>query len=139
WLLLNLAGGGAERVDVSEYFGNDLAAALFTGSHGMTPATSWWWLAIAGPHSGTPFDLLSRGGTALMTIAACQSGAVLLGRMSWLLARLSARGSMPLSVYSAHVVFLERTRPLIFAQPWEGTGTASEQSLDFAIHSLPFV
>ncbi|QUL80079.1 heparan-alpha-glucosaminide N-acetyltransferase domain-containing protein [Brevibacterium sp. SMBL_HHYL_HB1] len=139
WLLLNLAGGGAELVDVSEYFGTDLTAALFTGSHGVTPATSWWWLAIAGPHSGTPFDLLSTGGTALMTIAACQAAAVLLGRKSWLLAPLSAPGSMPLSVYSAHVVFLESTRPMIVAQPWEGTGTASEQTLEFAIHALTFV
>ena len=74
-----------------------------------------------------------------MTIAACQAAAVLLGRKSWLLAPLSAPGSMPLSVYSAHVVFLESTRPMIVAQPWEGTGTASEQSLEFAIHALTFV
>src|SRR5699024_8650398 len=63
--------------------------------------TSWWWLAIAGPHSGTPFDLLATAGTALMTIGACQAAAVLLGRRSWVLAPLSAPGSMPLSVYSA--------------------------------------
>ena len=139
WILLNVFGGDAALVAVSEMWGTDLTAALFTGSYGVTPATSWWWLAIAGPHSGTPFDLLSTGGTAVMTIAVCQATAVLLGRRSWLLAPLSAPGSMPLSVYSAHVVFLESTRPMIVAQPWEGTGTASEQSLEFAIHALTFV
>ena len=74
-----------------------------------------------------------------MTIAACQAAAVLLGRKSWMLAPLSAPGSMPLSVYSAHVVFLEITRPMIVAEPWEGTGTAVEQSSEFAIHALTFV
>src|SRR5699024_11133080 len=39
----------------------------------------------------------------------------------------------------AHVVFLEITRPMIVAQPWEGTGTVRGQSLEFAIHALTFV
>src|SRR5699024_375509 len=113
WLLLNVFGGGAELVDVSEYFGTDLTAALFTGSYGVPPTTPWWLLAIAGPHAETPSDLRATAGTALMTIGACQAAAVLLGRRSWVLAPLSAPGSMPLSVYSAHVVFLEITRPMI--------------------------
>src|SRR5699024_10395278 len=64
---------------------------------------------------------------------------VLLGRRSWLLAPLPAPGPRPLSVYSAHVVFLGGTRPRIVARPGEGTGTASGQSLGFAIHGLTFV
>ena len=124
---------------VSEMWGTDLTAALFTGSYGVTPATSWWWLAIAGPHSGTPFDLLSTGGTAVMTIAVCQATAVLLGRRSWLLAPLSAPGSMPLSVYSAHVVLLEITRRQIVGNPMEVSATPGEQTLEFVIHALTFV
>ena len=139
WILLNVFGGDAALVAVSEMWGTDLTAALFTGSYGVTPATSWWWLAIAGPHSGTPFDLLSTGGTAVMTIAVCQATAVQLGRRSWLLAPLSAPGSMPLSVYSAHVVLLEITRRQIVGNPMEVSATPGEQTLEFVIHALTFV
>lgn len=139
WILLNVFGGDAALVEVSQMWGTDLTAALFTGSYGVTPATSWWWLAIAGPHSGTPFDLLSTGGTAVMTIAACQAAAVLLGRQSWVLAPLSAPGSMPLSVYSAHVVLLEITRSQIVGNPMEESPTTGEQTLEFVIHALTFV
>ncbi|WGP04918.1 heparan-alpha-glucosaminide N-acetyltransferase domain-containing protein [Bacillus subtilis] len=139
WILLNVYGGDAALVEVSQMWGTDLTAALFTGSYGVTPATSWWWLAIAGPHSGTPFDLLSTGGTAVMTIAACQAAAVLLGRRSWALAPLSAPGSMPLSVYSAHVVLLEITRSQIVGNPMEESATTDEQTLEFVIHALTFV
>ncbi|WP_166972633.1 heparan-alpha-glucosaminide N-acetyltransferase domain-containing protein [Brevibacterium atlanticum] len=139
WLLLNVFGGGAALSADSQMWGIDLTAALFTGSYGVSSATSWWWLAIAGPHSGTPFDLLSTGGTAVMTIAACQAAAVLLGRRTWMLAPLSAPGSMPLSVYAAHVVLLEITRPAVVGDPVEGAGTVAEQSTEYAIHGLSFV
>lgn len=139
WLMLNVFGGDAALVEVSQMWGTDLTAALFTGSYGVTPATSWWWLAIAGPHSGTPFDLLSTGGTAVMTIVACQAAAELLGRRSWVLAPLSAPGSMPLSVYSAHVVLLEITRLALVAEPWNGPGTVAEQTTEFAVHALTFI
>lgn len=139
WLLLNVFGGDAALVAVSQMWGTDLTAALFTSSYGVTPATSWWWLAIAGPHSSTPFDLLSTGGTAVMTIVACQAAAELLGRRSWVLAPLSAPGSMPLSVYSAHVVLLEITRPMLVAEPSNGAGTRAEQATEFAVHALSFV
>ena len=139
WILLNVFGGDSALVAVSQMWGTDLTAALFTGSYGVTPATSWWWLAIAGPHSGTPFDLLSTGGTAVMTIAACQAAALLLGRRSWVLAPLSAPGSMPLSVYSAHVVLLEITRSQIVGDPMEESATTGEQTLEFVIHALTFV
>ncbi|UVI34826.1 heparan-alpha-glucosaminide N-acetyltransferase domain-containing protein [Brevibacterium spongiae] len=139
WLLLNVFGGDAALVQDSQMWGIDLTAALFTGSYGVSPATSWWWLAIAGPHSGTPFDLLSTGGTAVMAIAACQAVATLLGRRSWLLAPLSAPGSMPLSVYAAHVVLLEITRPALVGDPRDGAGTVAEQSTEFLVHALIFV
>ncbi|RCS91960.1 heparan-alpha-glucosaminide N-acetyltransferase domain-containing protein [Brevibacterium aurantiacum] len=136
WLLLNVAGGDAALVETSQRLGIDLFAALFTGSYGVTSTSSWWWLAIAGPHSGTPFDLLSTAGTAVMTIAVCQSAVVLLGRRSWLLTPLSAPGSMPLSVYSAHVVLLEITRPLIVDAPFGGHGTLGQQTSEYLIHAL---
>ncbi|MDN6123504.1 MAG: DUF1624 domain-containing protein [Brevibacterium sp.] len=139
WILLNVAGGGAALVRVSELYGTDLSAALFTGSYGVTPTTSWWWLAIAGPHSGTPFDLLSTAGTALLTIVVCQSLALLLGRRTWVLAPLTAPGSMPLSVYSAHVVLLEITRPWIEANPMLGGEAMSPQTVEFGLHALVLI
>ncbi|SDS96101.1 Protein of unknown function [Brevibacterium sandarakinum] len=139
WLLINIAGGGSALVRVSELYGTDLNAALFTGSYGVTPTTSWWWLAISGPHSGTPFDLLSTAGTALLTIVVCQSLAVLLGRRTWVLSPLTAPGSMPLSVYSAHVVLLEITRPWIEANPMLGGQAMTPQTVEFGLHVLVFI
>ncbi|SMX80250.1 Protein of unknown function (DUF1624) [Brevibacterium sp. 239c] len=139
WLLLNVAGGGPVLVRVSELYGTDLNAALFTGSYGVTPTTSWWWLAIAGPHSGTPFDLLSTAGTALLTIVACQSLAVLLGRKTWVLAPLTAPGSMPLSVYFAHVILLQITRPWVEATPLLGGEMMTPQAVEFSVHALVFI
>ncbi|GAA1846238.1 heparan-alpha-glucosaminide N-acetyltransferase domain-containing protein [Brevibacterium marinum] len=139
WLLINVAGGGTALVRVSELYGTDLNAALFTGSYGVTPPTSWWWLAIAGPHSGTPFDMTSTAGTALLTIAVCQSLAVLLGRRAWALAPLTAAGSMPLSVYSAHVVLLEITRPWILANPMLGGEMLGPRTVEFCLHAIIFI
>lgn len=139
WLLLNVAGGGPALVRVSELYGTDLNAALFTGSYGVTPTTSWWWLAIAGAHSGTPFDLLSTAGTALLTIVICQALALLLGRRTWLLAPLTAPGSMPLSVYSAHVVLLEITRPWVTANPMLGGQAMTAETVEFVVHGLLFI
>lgn len=139
WLLINVAGGGPGLVRVSQLYGTDLNAALFTGSYGVTPTTSWWWLAIAGPHSSTPFDLLATAGTALMTIVVCQSLAMLLGRQTWVLAPLTAPGSMPLSVYSAHVVLLEITRRWIDANPMLGGQAMTPQTVEFGLHGLVFI
>src|SRR5699024_1674095 len=42
------------------------------------------------------------------------------------------------SAYSAHEVLLENTRPIIDAQPRDGTSTERAQSLQIAIHALTF-
>ena len=139
WLLLTFAGGGSALVRVSQLYGTDLKAALFTGSYGVTPTTSWWWLAIAGPHSGTPFDLLSTAGTAVTAIVACQAIVMLLDRRTWVLAPLSAPGSMPLSVYSGHVVLLEVTRLWVLGTSASGEGTSGAQMSELLIHVAVFV
>ncbi|MGO2037780.1 MAG: heparan-alpha-glucosaminide N-acetyltransferase domain-containing protein [Brevibacterium sp.] len=139
WLLLGPGGGETALMQISQQSGIDLLAALHTGSYGVTPTGSWWWQAIAGPHSGTPFDMVSTAGTAMMTIAVCQSAVVLLGRRSWLLSPLSAPGSMPLSVYSAHVVLLEITRPRLVGDPISGAGTTGEQTSEYLFHALVYV
>lgn len=87
-----------------------LEYALQVGSYGVTPTDTWWWLTIAGPHSATPFDLFHTSGVAVAVLGLCALAAILLGRRSWLLAPLSAPGSMPLTIYTGHIVFLEISR-----------------------------
>ncbi|HZI96666.1 MAG TPA: heparan-alpha-glucosaminide N-acetyltransferase domain-containing protein [Actinomycetales bacterium] len=87
--------------------GRPLDLALQTGMFGTTPTTSWWWLVVSGPHSGTSFDLLHTTGTALLALGACLLAAQVARR--WLLP-LAATGSMTLTLYSVHVVVLASTR-----------------------------
>lgn len=105
--------GGVGRLVVPEssvLFGMDLATALRTGIYGTTPTTSWWWLAVAGPHSGTPLDLLHTTGTSLAVLGGCLLlvGA-LPGPARLLVLPLAAAGSMTLTLYSLHVVALAAT------------------------------
>ena len=69
---------------------------------GTTPTTSWWWLALDVPHSGTPLDLLGTTGAALLVIGGC----LLLSRtpVVWLLRPVAAAGSMTLTLYTVHVL-----------------------------------
>lgn len=92
-----------------------LDLALQTSMYGAAPTTSWWWLAVATPHSGTPVDLVHTAGSALAVICA----ATLLVRVATarrLLAPLAAVGSMTLTLYSVHVV-VEAVRNAVSAEP----------------------
>ncbi|MCQ2001939.1 heparan-alpha-glucosaminide N-acetyltransferase domain-containing protein [Arthrobacter zhaoxinii] len=61
---------------------------------------SWWWLALAGPHSNTSLDMLHTAGTAAAVLGVC----LLLTRARpLLLLPLSAAGAMTLTLYSLHV------------------------------------
>lgn len=139
WLLLNSGGGYAALTQISALDGTDLNAALYTGSYGTTPTSSWWWLAISGPHSGTPFDLIATAGTALATIALSQALVVLLGSGTWWLAPLTAPGSLPLSIYSIHVVMLQFTRPLIGENPAFGAEVATRETVEFLVNVVVLI
>ncbi|MDD7916715.1 heparan-alpha-glucosaminide N-acetyltransferase domain-containing protein [Actinomycetospora callitridis] len=91
----------------------ELQTALVEGPNGVTPATSWWWLAVDSAHSSTPLDLARTVGTSLAVL-----GAMLLldralargGSSSWgrivdaARSPLAAAGSMTLTFYTLHVV-----------------------------------
>ncbi|WP_341241162.1 heparan-alpha-glucosaminide N-acetyltransferase domain-containing protein [uncultured Nocardioides sp.] len=117
-LLLGPAGG-FERLTVplsSVLAGRDLATVLQTGTYGTTPSTSWWWLAVSAPHSGTPLDLLHTTGTALAVIGGCQFlAAALHGRWRWLVLPVAAAGSMTLTLYTLHVAALAAVRSAVSA------------------------
>lgn len=70
---------------------------------GNVPTDSTWWLAVDARHTTTPLDLLATTGVA---VAVLGLALLLSGR---LLTPLAAAGSMPLTLYSAHVLVLATT------------------------------
>jgi len=76
------------------------------GRFGSVPTTTPWWLATDAPHSTTPLDLAATTGTALLVLGVAL---LLAGAVPLLLHPLAAAGSMPLSLYAAHVWVLGAT------------------------------
>lgn len=99
---IDAAGTGSEDLPVTEFLG--------FGGEGVTPTTSWWWLAVRAPHTATPFDLLDTGGVAVAVLGALLLLGHVAGRGGTLvtaaLAPLAAAGTMTLTLYTAHVVFM---------------------------------
>ena len=115
---LQLAGPGLADGDADSV--NDLLAFGFDGT---TPTTSWWWLATGAPHAGTPLDLLGTVGSAVALLGAM----LLLGHVAQPMLRkvidvasapLAAAGAMTLTLYTAHVVFMNS--PLDVFEPMDG-------------------
>ncbi|AHH98493.1 heparan-alpha-glucosaminide N-acetyltransferase domain-containing protein [Kutzneria viridogrisea] len=84
---------------------------LTLGGDGTTPPGSWWWLAVNAPHTSTPLDLAGTAGAAAGLLGAM----LLLTRLTWPVARrvvwavqtpLAAAGSMTLTLYTAHIMFI---------------------------------
>ncbi len=67
------------------------------------PTTTMSWLLISGPHTNTPFAIAVSAGLAMVALGAFLLICRWIGR---LLAPLGAMGSMTLTLYSAHLVFL---------------------------------
>jgi hypothetical protein len=82
------------------------------GQYGVPPTTSWWWQAVASPHTGTAFDLTGTIGSALVVLGVCllraqaaaRTTSLVLAPCRLLVAVLAAAGSMTLTLYSVHVV-----------------------------------
>lgn len=84
-----------------------LLNALYVANAGSTPTDTWWWLAIVGPHSSTPFDLFFTAGLAAAVIALSMLTCTWLEERVRHLDPLLIMGSMSLTTYSFHVVFRE--------------------------------
>jgi hypothetical protein len=100
---LRAAGTGDEDVTVADI--------LAFGADGVTPTTTTWWLAVRSPHTGTPLDLLHTTGTAVALLGALLllghvTTPVLRKAIDLMLAPLAAAGSMTLTLYTAHIVFM---------------------------------
>jgi uncharacterized membrane protein len=72
--------------------------------YGTTPTESWWWLVVARPHSGTPFDMLATIGSSVLVVAVLLILVRGPAAVAW--RWLTAAGSMTLSLYSLHVLMV---------------------------------
>ena len=83
-----------------------VAEAVGHAFFGNVPTDSWWLLAVDARHSSTTPDLVGTTGTALLALGLCL---LVTRRAGLVLAPLSAVGSMPLTVYTAHLLVLHLT------------------------------
>ncbi|MGC9667871.1 heparan-alpha-glucosaminide N-acetyltransferase domain-containing protein [Planosporangium sp. 12N6] len=84
---------------------------LTLGGDGTTPTSTWWWLATNAPHTSTPLDLVGTTGTALallgfMLLASHVPVPALRRLVTAVQAPLAAAGSMTLTFYCVHIVFI---------------------------------
>ncbi|MFX0592313.1 heparan-alpha-glucosaminide N-acetyltransferase domain-containing protein [Melissospora conviva] len=113
-LLLQRFGGLAqiwaarERSGLSEAETTEL---LTFGGNGTTPTSTWWWLAVDGRHTGTPVDIVGNAGIAIALLGVMLlAGSLthpgvrrLVGAVQY---PLAAVGSLTLTFYAAHIVFI---------------------------------
>lgn len=117
FLLLGPAGGRAQLYASGPASGrssSDIDDLLSWGGAGSTPTDTWWWLATVAPHTTTPLDLAHTIGVA----TALLGGMLLLARRYGnVLTPLAAAGGMTLTLYTAHVLFLN--------SPWDVFGATT--------------
>ncbi|MDN6324995.1 MAG: DUF1624 domain-containing protein [Corynebacterium sp.] len=86
------------------YDATDIQEVLDYGPDGHLPTDTWWWLATSGPHTNTTLSVVSAAGLAVLAI-----GVFLLiaSGVRELLTPLIAVGSMTLTIYVSHLLFLK--------------------------------
>lgn len=109
WAALQPFGGLAHIQEATET--NLVTEILIYGADGVVPTDTWWWLAVNGPHTGTPLDLMATIGSSLAVLGAM----LLLGHVAqpfWstlvrvVFAPLAAVGALSLTVYVGHILFV---------------------------------
>lgn len=117
-LLLGPLGGRDRLADevMGSWSLEDFTGFLMWGSVGTAPTGSWWWLATAAPHTGTPLDLLHTSGVAMVVLGACL---VVAHTFRGSLFILTAPGSMTLTLYTAHALLLPTLAPAGWPPPVE--------------------
>ncbi len=148
-LLLSAGGRSALEIATARRPGQ-LDQALHESSFGITPTDTWWWLAISGPHSGTPFDMVGTAAVAVAVIGLCAALTIWVRSrfgergLVWT-APLSAPGSMPLSIYAAHVILITFTASSFGAPDGTTSATAGQAPLlasdaaEYAMHVFVFM
>lgn len=104
-----------------------LEQATLYGNWGTVPTYTPWWLAVSGPHTGTPLDLIGTAGAAAAAIGVfCLLFISFPVAAARLLLPLHAPGSMTLTVYSLHVVLLELTKGM-------------DPTAEYAVHAIVLI
>jgi uncharacterized membrane protein YeiB len=112
WFLLSQMGGEARlrETALETMSRGEFEGLLAWGAEGTLPTTSPWWLAVRAPHTATPVELFHTIGVAMAVIGV----AIILG---WILRSairpLADAGSMPLTLYTLHL--------LLLVSPWGPT------------------
>jgi Heparan-alpha-glucosaminide N-acetyltransferase, catalytic len=116
-VVVRLAGGveGLNRLldpgALVELRGERLLQETF---YGTTPLTSWWWVGVPAPHSGSIADLLQTAGSALLALGLAL---VASQRIRAWLAPLAAAGAITLTLYTLHVLVMSSI-PRDAARDW---------------------
>jgi uncharacterized membrane protein len=114
WLLLNHYGGLTQilaTIPRSTLTAPETQEMLNLGGDGTVPTVTWWWLAIDAPHTSTTPDLLGTIGAAvallgLMLLAGHVTAKWPRRIIAAVQKPLAAAGSMTLTLYTAHIMFL---------------------------------
>lgn len=117
--------GGLARIQADPGLpAEELRAALTEGLNGVTPTTTWWWLAVDTAHAGTPLSTARAIGASLLVLGAMllldrgldrARPALALRAAGAATAPLAAAGAMTLTFYTMHVVFAGLAADL---EPW---------------------
>jgi uncharacterized membrane protein len=105
WILMERAGGRDRLRELAPqtFSSQEFTDVLAWGADGTLPPTSPWWLAVRAPHTATPVELLYTIGIAMAVI-----GTSIM--LAWVLRSairpLAAVGSMPLTLYTLHLLLL---------------------------------
>lgn len=102
--LVDYAGGFRQLYYYSDgYEAQDITDIIDYGPQDHLPTDTWWWLTINGPHTNTPFSILSSAGLALVLIGVF----LVTARVSrYILEPLISIGSMSLTLYTVHLLSL---------------------------------
>lgn len=102
--LLDYAGGFEQLYLYTDGYDEDaIQEILDYGPEGHLPTDTLWWLATAGPHTNTQLSILASAGLAVLAIGMFL---VIARVLEDLLLPLIAAGSMTLTLYTAHMLFL---------------------------------
>lgn len=102
--LVDYAGGFDRLYELTAgYDTDDIQEVIDYGPDGHLPTDTWWWLSIAGPHTNTQLSVIASAGMALFALGAML---VVARVVRDLLVPLIAAGSMTLTLYVAHMLFL---------------------------------
>ncbi len=116
--------GGLEHLVTGSKLPREVILDLISyGADGSVAGSSWWWLAVDGPHSSTPLDLLGTIGSSVAVIGAMLflghlAGTRLEKMTRLVIVPLAAAGSMTLTLYVLHIWFINS--PYDTYEPWTG-------------------